>query len=124
MEIKDRLTELRNERGLTMDMFVFDINNKFEININKGLVSRWENGINEPSLRYAAYMAQYYNVSLDYLIGLTDVRTPARLLAYAKGMSKAKEIPRLEGKYQHTTFAAHKISNPSDKLINRRKNES
>ena len=83
MELKDRLKQLRTEKGLTMDMFVYDINLKFGINLNKGLVSKWENGINEPSLSYAGFVAQYYDVSLDYLIGLTDVKTPARLLAFA-----------------------------------------
>lgn len=93
MELKDRLQELRNEKGLTMDMLVYDMNNKFQISLNKGLLSRWENGVNEPSLRYAAYLAQYYDVSLDYLIGLTDVRIPSRLLTYSK---KMREIPTLD----------------------------
>ena len=91
MELKDRLKQLRTEKGLTMDMFVYDINLKFGINLNKGLVSKWENGINEPSLSYAAYVAQYYDVSLDYLIGLTDVKTPARLLAFAS-RQRATEV--------------------------------
>lgn len=83
MELKDRLKLLRNEKGLSMDMLVWDMNMKYQLELNKGLVSRWENGINEPSLRYASYLAQYFDVSLDYLTGLTDVKTPARLLAYA-----------------------------------------
>lgn len=89
MELSERLKLLRTEKGLTMDMFVYDINYKYQIELNKGLVSKWENGVNEPSLRYAAYLAQYYDVSLDYLIGLTDTRTPARVLAYA---NKSKEL--------------------------------
>ena len=90
MELKDRLKQLRTEKGLTMDMFVYDINLKFGINLNKGLVSKWENGINEPSLSYAGFVAQYYDVSLDYLIGLTDVKTPARLLAFASRQKTAE----------------------------------
>ncbi len=83
MELKDRLKLLRNEKGLSMDMLVWDMNTRYELELNKGLVSRWENGINEPSLRYATYLAQYFDVSLDYLTGLTDCKTPSRLLAYA-----------------------------------------
>ena len=90
MEIKDRIKELRIEKGLTLDMLVFDINNKYNVELNKGLVSKWENGHNDPSLKYAGYLAQYFDVSLDYLIGLTDVRTPARLLAYARGLGGIK----------------------------------
>jgi transcriptional regulator with XRE-family HTH domain len=94
MPLGERLRLLRNEKGLTMDMLVYDINSKFNIELNKGLISKWENGVNEPSLRYAIYLAQYYDVSLDYLIGLTDVKTPARLLAYAS-KQKQLEIPQL-----------------------------
>ena len=77
MEIKDRIKQLREERGITMDLLAYDMNNKYEININKGLVSKWESGKNDPSLRYAAYLAQYFDVSLDYLTGLID--TPKKL---------------------------------------------
>ena len=51
------------------------------IDITKGNLSRWENGVNVPSLRFAGCLAQYFSVSLDYLIGLTNVRTPVDLLA-------------------------------------------
>lgn len=113
MELKDRLKLLREEKGLTMDMFVWDMNTKYNIELNKGLVSKWENGVNEPSLRYAGYLAKYYDVSLDYLIGLTDVKTPARLLAYAKKIQSAAEAnprPSLHDRY---------ISNKFNSSINR-----
>ena len=41
MEIKDRLRSLREEKGLTLDMLVYDLNNKFDVDISKGLVSKW-----------------------------------------------------------------------------------
>lgn len=107
MELKDRLKSLREEKGLTMDMFVWDMNTKYNIELNKGLVSKWENGVNEPSLRYAGYLARYYDVSLDYLIGLTDVKTPARLLAYAKRIQSAADTsskPSLRDRYISNRF--------------------
>ena len=91
MEIKDRLKQLRTEREITMDLLAYDLNMKYEINVNKGLISKWESGKNDPSLRYAAYLADYFDVSLDYLIGLTDVRMPVRMLAYANGIKRMKE---------------------------------
>lgn len=103
IEFGERLKALRIDKGLSMDMLVYDINEKFNIELNKGLVSRWENGINEPSLRYAAYLAQYYDVSLDYLIGLTDCKTPARLLAYANKTSRAYDRPGVEFKAKVAT---------------------
>ena len=84
------LTELRNERQLTMDMLVEDINYKYDMKLNKSMVSRWERNENDPSLEMAVVLAKYYNVSLDYLIGLTDVKTPARLLASASRQKTAE----------------------------------
>lgn len=87
----ERIKDLRIDKGLTLDLLVYDLKNRFNIEINKGLISKWENGINEPSLYYASILAQYYDVSLDYLIGLTDNRMPARLMAYQKEMSKLRK---------------------------------
>ena len=76
-----RLRALREERELSLDMVVYDIDQKYTIEISKSHLSRWENGKHLPSVKYAAYLDLYYNVSLDYLLGLTDVRTPTNLLA-------------------------------------------
>ena len=83
-----RLRALREERDLSLDMVVYDIDQKYTIELTKGHLSRQENGKNLPSVRYAAYLAKYYNVSLDYLIGLTDVKTPTNLLARKKEDNK------------------------------------
>lgn len=83
-----RLRALREERDLSLDMVVYDIDQKYTIELTKGHLSRWENGKNLPSVRYAAYLAKYYNVSLDYLIGLTDVKTPTNLLTRKKEDNK------------------------------------
>lgn len=87
-ELGKRLKELRNERGLSMDMVVIDMNNRFDIEIHKSNISRWENGTTAPSLLHAKYLAEYYNVSIDYLIGLTDSRIPSRLVTYYKKLKK------------------------------------
>lgn len=84
------LKELRQERDLTMSMMAEDMNDRYGIKLNKGTISRWESGETDPSLTMAKYVADYYNVSLDYLIGITDVKTPARLLAYAKKIMQAR----------------------------------
>ena len=40
------------------------------------LYSKYERGERELPLRLAVKLAEYYGVSMDYLLGLTDVRTP------------------------------------------------
>lgn len=86
--IGNRLKELRLERDLTLDMVVYDINQRYNIEITKGNLSRWENGKNLPSLRMAKILCLYYNISLDYLIGNTDIRTPTNLLLHNKSNQK------------------------------------
>lgn len=76
----ERLRELRTERDMTLDMVAYDINNRYKIEITKAHLSKWENGVNEPSLRFAKYLCLYYNVSLDYLLGLTKSKAPVRVL--------------------------------------------
>lgn len=83
-KLGQRLKELRQQRELSMDMVVYYVANTYHIEFTKGNLSRWENGINYPSLIYAAYLAKYYNVSLDYLIGNTDVKAPVDLLVKNK----------------------------------------
>lgn len=89
-EFAKRIKELRTERDLSLDMVVYDLKNKFNIEITKSHLSRWENDKNTPSVRYAAYLAAYYGVSLDYLIGITDTRTPANLKSRKKEVNNGK----------------------------------
>lgn len=83
-----KIKMLREEKEISMDLMVFDLTNKYEIRIDKSMLSRWENGVNEPSLARAVVLAKYFDCSLDFLIGLTDDRTPARLRAYANKLNK------------------------------------
>ena len=92
-DIGKRIKILRTERGLTMDMVVADMNQKLNLDppLNKSMISRWENQESEPTLENAKFLSIYFDVSLDYLIGNTDVRTPSRLL-----IRKQKEMIRNE----------------------------
>lgn len=87
-----RIKDLRKEKELSLDMVVYDMKQKYNVEITKSHLSRWENGKVVPSVRYAGYLAIYYGVSLDYLMGFTDSRVPTALLAQAKSKKdKSKE---------------------------------
>jgi transcriptional regulator with XRE-family HTH domain len=43
---------------------------------DQSLYSKYERGEREIPLRLLIALARYYNVSLDYLAGLTDVKAP------------------------------------------------
>jgi repressor LexA len=40
--------------------------------IDNGLISKWKNGINLPSVDMLIRLADYFDVSADYLLGRTD----------------------------------------------------
>lgn len=77
INIGERLKEVREDKDLTLDMVVKDLNNQYNIEISKGTLSKWENDRNTPVLdaRLKA-LVMYYQISLDYIIGLTDKKTP------------------------------------------------
>ena len=61
-----RLRHLRLSHNLTAEQLGI----KFDV--RKQTVSRWELGDRLPPLDVATALAEYFNVSLDYLVGLSD----------------------------------------------------
>lgn len=61
-----RLIELREERNLTQT----DVANALQT--SRTNIGRWEKGINEPAASYLIKLAEYFEVSTDYLLGLED----------------------------------------------------
>lgn len=61
-----RLEDLRIDHDLTQQE-VADI-----LFCKREVYRRYEKGIRELPLSYAITLAKYYNVSLDYLVGLTN----------------------------------------------------
>ncbi len=62
----ERLRELRQEKGLSMKQLAK------ELNTTDAAISNWENGINEPKISYLKSIAEYFDVTADYLLGLDD----------------------------------------------------
>lgn len=65
-----RIKNLREEAGLSQRKFVKEIDMQYTTYV------RYEMGMREIPFNIAIKLAQYYGVSLDYLAGLTDNRTP------------------------------------------------
>lgn len=62
----ERLKELRIEKA------VGQIELAKAINVSKGIISLWENGLREPKLSNLIALAKFFEVSLDYLVGLEN----------------------------------------------------
>ncbi|WEZ09977.1 helix-turn-helix domain-containing protein [Priestia flexa] len=67
------LKELRGK--MTQEKLAKSLNEKYGTGINKGMISKWENGKEEPRIDTARYLADYFNVSLDYLLGIENKKT-------------------------------------------------
>ena len=63
-----RLKELRKEKGISQ------LKLAMELNTNQNTISRHETGEREPGINELISIADYFNVSVDYLLGRTDVR--------------------------------------------------
>lgn len=68
----DTLKELRLEKDITLEQLANDLNNIYGTTLNKGMISKWESNKSEPRFEYARYLADYYKVTLDYLLGVEN----------------------------------------------------
>lgn len=60
------MKELRKEKHLTQQQFAQIMN------VSKTTVCQWETSKQEPSLENVVFIAQYFGVTSDYLLGLED----------------------------------------------------
>ena len=65
-----RIRDLRNEFGLTQE----ELGKK--IGQTKSNISKYETGSLEPGIDTLRELAKIFNVSLDYLMGASDIRNP------------------------------------------------
>ncbi len=65
----EKLVELRTEKGLSQKDAAADLG------ISQALLSHYEKGIREYSLSFLCKAAEYYNVTTDYILGVTDSRS-------------------------------------------------
>lgn len=66
-----RIKELRKSKKITQ------VKMSLDLNMNQNTISRYETGEREPGIAELILLADYFNVSVDYLIGRTD--NPKRL---------------------------------------------
>jgi len=64
--VGERLKELRKEQGIGQNKLAADLG------LSNASISYWEQGKQEPSASALFSLAQYFNVSVDYILGLID----------------------------------------------------
>lgn len=69
--IAERLQQLMSERGLSQQRL------SYELEVGPSVINRWANGRNAMSASSIITICTYFNVSADWLLGLSDERRPA-----------------------------------------------
>ena len=64
----DIFKELRIEKKMSQDRIAE------ELDVSQGLITKWESHQSTPSPEMMDYIADYFDVSTDYLTGRTDMR--------------------------------------------------
>lgn len=64
-----------NELKLSLNLKTKDIADL--LNIKYDTYWNWESGRSQPPLEYLIKLSKLFNVSTDYLLGLTDIKNPA-----------------------------------------------
>jgi len=70
MEFKDRLKILRTEKGLTATQLAFQIDK------GESAVRMWEIGRSKPDADTLIKLSNFFDCSIDYLLGLAGHKTP------------------------------------------------
>ena len=65
----ERIKELREEKGLTKSFLCH------QIHVSRSSMTEYEKGVTQPSMPVLLQMADFFDVSLDYLMGRTTIRS-------------------------------------------------
>lgn len=59
--------------------------------ISKSLLSKYERGMVDPGLKALSKLVKYYNISLDWLFGFTDNRSPIDIVDPFSGLPENRK---------------------------------
>jgi transcriptional regulator with XRE-family HTH domain len=85
MKLGSKLKELRMKKGLSLEELAERLNEEFNTSYNKGMISKWENGVGDPRLEAVRHLAIFFNASLDYLLDLDEKEEVNTIAAHHDG---------------------------------------
>ena len=91
--IGKRLEELRLDLGNTMQEEADILNKTYNLQMTKGMISRWESGKADPSTIFLSAYAKYHNIDLNYILGVIDTKKPLDPDAFLEPERKPKKKP-------------------------------
>lgn len=82
-----RIKELRQDKGLSQGDLAK------ELGLSQQTISSYEKGIREPDISTLKKLADFFQVSLDYLLGETNIKTPIETLALSRSDGYEDKLP-------------------------------
>ena len=86
------IKQLTNLKVLRKSKKITQLKLSMDLGVSQELISRYEKGSSFPQPQMLITLANYFNCSVDYLLGLTDVTTPVRYLASGNNSTSEAEI--------------------------------
>ncbi len=96
--MKLRLYELRRAKSITQQRLAIDLG------IDQTSISSYECGKYLPTIEILVKIAEYFNVSVDYLLGLSDIRSPLKAVATDQTAYVISLFESLPGNYRERTI--------------------
>lgn len=72
MKLGDKLKVIRTENNMSMEELKNILNYKYDLNISKSMISRWENHKSEPLNTYLSAYAREFNLDMNDLLDIED----------------------------------------------------
>ncbi|WP_219716762.1 helix-turn-helix domain-containing protein, partial [Clostridioides difficile] len=86
--LSKNLKDLRIKKGLTQEQVAKDLMT------TKVSISRYENGTREPKIEMLDSLSNYYNVSVDYLLGKTSIENYITTDEISKIIKSYESLPK------------------------------
>ena len=116
----ENLKKLRESKNITQVKLAIDLE------VSQELISRYELGSSFPQPNMLIKLANYFNCSVDYLLGITDIPTPVNYLVNpnkknAEILNKYNSLSDEDKKYfdKFLSFLVYNSSKSKDKEKNK-----
>lgn len=109
-----KLKELRQKNNLTQDQLADELNTRYHLNESKATISQFEHNKRIPDLDRLINIADYFQVSLDYLcsnksndnVRCTNPGTRIKRLIKKNGLSQKEFVEKFNEKYDYSDSEA------------------
>lgn len=109
-----KLKELRQKNNLTQDQLADELNTRYHLNESKATISQFEHNKRIPDLDRLINIADYFQVSLDYLccnksndnVRCTNPGTRIKRLIKKNGLSQKEFVDKFNEKYGYSDSEA------------------